>query len=126
MVSQLIKTLARFEAYFNYFNSVTRVTETEQHVLTASSNTTSPTPCTVSVSDGASTKITYNTTMNAIQYVTTVPKGSYFSVGYGNSMTRTDMVVWEANGASSVQIDVYSTNHNTPATVTNTYTTTFI
>jgi hypothetical protein len=35
------------------------------------------------------------------------------------------MVVWEANGASSVQIDVYSTSHNTPATVSNTYTTTF-
>lgn len=66
MVSQLIKTLARFEAYFKIFNSVTRVTETEQHVLAASSNTTSPTPCTVSVSDGAYTKITYNTTMNAI------------------------------------------------------------
>lgn len=102
------------------------MTETEHHVLAASSNAISPTHCTVSVSDGASTKITYNTTMNSIQYVTYVPKGSYFSVGYGNSMSRTDMVVWEANGASSVQIDVYSTNHNTPATVTNTYNTTFI
>jgi len=40
-------------------------------------------------------------------------------------MSKTDMVVWEANGASSVQIDVYSTSHNTPATVSNTYTTTW-
>jgi len=35
------------------------------------------------------------------------------------------MVVWEANtnGALSTQIDVYSTSHNTPSTVSNTYTT---
>ena len=41
-------------------------------------------------------------------------------------MTNTDMVVWRANGGSSVQEDKYSTGTNTPSDdAPNAYTTTF-
>jgi hypothetical protein len=117
-----MRLVSYIDAYTCIFNQVVKVESTEDHLLAAS---VTPTPCTVSLSDGAVSYITYNTTTKQIQYISTVPKNSYLSFGYGTSMSKTDMVVWEANGASSTQIDVYSTSHNTPSTVTNTYTTTF-
>lgn len=80
-----------------------QIETTQEHLLTAGvgANTTTVTPCTVSLSDGAVSYITYNTTTNQIQYISTVPKNSYLSFGYGTSMSKTDMVVWEANGATS-------------------------
>ena len=114
------------DAYFRVFNRVVQVETTQQHILTTALGANATvTPCVISLSDGAVSYITYNTTTNQIQYISTVPKNSYLSFGYGTSMSKVDMVVWEANGASSTQIDVYSTSHNTPATVPNQYQTTF-
>ena len=121
-----MKVATYLDAYFRVFNRVVQVETTQQHILTtALGASTTVTPCVISLSDGAVSYITYNTTTNQIQYISTVPKNSYLSFGYGTSMSKVDMVVWEANGASSTQIDVYSTSHNTPGTVPNQYQTTF-
>lgn len=98
MINAAIRLLAYIDAYTSVFNQVVRVEETEDHLLSASAT---PTPCIVKLSDGALSYITYNTTTQQIQYISTVPKNSYLSFGYGTSMSKTDMVVWEANGASS-------------------------
>jgi hypothetical protein len=49
------------------------------------------------------------------------------AVGYGTTMTNTDMVWWSANTTSSQQLDLYSTGETTPTTdAVNAYNTTFI
>ena len=58
-------------------------------------------------------------------YNANVVFGSYVAVGYGYSMTNTDMCFWSANGATSIQEDLYSTGHSKPAVdLNNAYTTT--
>lgn len=49
----------------------------------------------------------------------------YFSYGYGTDMVNVDMVAWIANGASSSQKTMWSTQYHSPKTITpNEYTTT--
>ena len=51
---------------------------------------------------------------------------SWVAIGYGSTMTNTDMVQWSANGASSSQADLYGTGDSYPNTdPNNAYTTTF-
>jgi len=100
MMKAIMRFVSYLDAYTSVFNRVVQVEYTQEHILAAAANVTA-TPCVVSLSDGAVSYITYNTTTNQIQYVSTVPKNSYLSFGYGTSMSKTDMVVWEANGAIS-------------------------
>jgi hypothetical protein len=61
-----------------------------------------------------------------VQYDVIVMPNSYIAIGYGNSMTNTDMCYWGANGASSLQEDLYSTSESFPSIdAVNAYTTTF-
>ena len=55
-----------------------------------------------------------------------VKYNQYFSIGFAPTMTNCDMVVWQANGANSKCVDLYSTGHPTPSTDANqNYVTTF-
>ena len=45
-----------------------------------------------------------------------VKSNQYFSLGFGKTMTNCDMVVWQANGANSKVVDLWSTGHPTPST----------
>ena len=55
-----------------------------------------------------------------------IKAGSYIAFGWGSTMSNTDMVIWQANGGTSTQLDLYSTGYSTPSTDgVNTYTTTF-
>ena len=51
-----------------------------------------------------------------VRFIVAVPKNHYVAIGYGVTMTNCDMVAWQANGASSTVLDLYSLNHQTPAT----------
>ena len=69
---------------------------------------------------------TYDSTLGAVIYDVCVQPNSWLAIGYGTSMTNTDMVWWSANDAASEQRDLYSTGHKTPSTdAVNAYTTTF-
>jgi hypothetical protein len=46
-----------------------------------------------------------------VQYQVLLMPNSWLGIGYGSSMTNTDMSVWESNGASSIQNDCYSTTN---------------
>ena len=42
--------------------------------------------------------------------------GSWIAIGYGTTMLNTDMAFWNANGTSSMMLDMYSTGHGVPTT----------
>jgi len=58
----------------------------------------------------------YDSATNSVVYDVCVNANTYLSIGYGSSMTNTDMVYWGANGASSQVLDLWSTGHSTPST----------
>jgi hypothetical protein len=47
-------------------------------------------------------------------------------MGYGSSMTDTDMVAWIADGSTSYQEDMYSVTEQPPTKLINSYTTSFV
>ena len=51
-----------------------------------------------------------------IRYKVVVPNNQFLAIGYGPSMTGTDMVIWEANGLQSINLDLYSVTHGKPST----------
>jgi len=61
---------------------------------------------TLDISDALKPKITF---------VATVPKDQWFSIGFGTSMTDTDMVLWQAKDAGICK-DLYSSGHRVPGT----------
>ena len=80
----------------------------------------------LSTSNGSLLNATYDSTLDAVVYDVCVQPNSWLAVGYGTSMTNTDMVWWSANGDASEQLDLYSTGHKKPATdAVNSYNTTF-
>jgi len=66
-------------------------------------------------STGSVVEISYDPTAKEIVYNVNVTSGTYVAVGYGTSMTDTDMCFWNGNGASSIQEDLYATGESTPA-----------
>ena len=52
--------------------------------------------------DGTTVEISYDPTAKTIVYNVNVTLGTYVAVGYGDSMTDTDMCFWNGNGASSI------------------------
>ena len=44
----------------------------------------------------------------------TMPNLSYFSIGFGGSMYKTDMIAWHSNGDDSYERDYYSYSKKTP------------
>lgn len=64
--------------------------------------------------------------MTAARFEATVPNNQYFGIGYGKTMTSTDMVAWQADKDLSKQLDMYSYGRYTPNTDSkNDYVTTF-
>jgi hypothetical protein len=63
---------------------------------------------------GATVEIYYDAAEDTLVYQANVPFGSYIAVGYGSSMTKTDMCFWSADGLLSTQEDLYSTGFTTP------------
>jgi len=57
----------------------------------------------------------YDSTNNWIEYDVIVMKDTWLSIGYGTSMTDTDMAFWGANSTQPVMYDMYSTGHSQPA-----------
>ena len=51
-----------------------------------------------------------------VHFTATVPDNNYFSIGFGPTMYNTDMILWQASGATSKVTDLWSTKHATPLT----------
>jgi len=68
----------------------------------------------VMTSNGSLLNVTYDSANNVVVYNVCVQPNSWLAVGYGTSMTNTDMVWWSANTTSSQQLDLYSTGETTP------------
>ena len=51
-----------------------------------------------------------------VRFTATVPNNNYFSIGFGSTMYSTDMILWQASGASSKVTDLWSTSESTPLT----------
>jgi hypothetical protein len=67
----------------------------------------------------------YDQTTQLVVYTVTIPKGSYFSVGYGWDMHNVNMVWWSAGSSSNTVRDMWSTDNDDPKTLTpNAYTST--
>ena len=64
--------------------------------------------------------MTYDSSTKLVNYQVVVPDNSYLGLGYGTSMTDTDMVIFQANGESSMVEWAYSTGHSTPTPNTGT------
>ena len=59
--------------------------------------------------------IMLNTTINQFTFIATVPNNNYFSIGFGPTMTNTDMILWQANGKiKSRTSDLWSFDLTTP------------
>ena len=75
-------------------------------------------PCLISVSDGSTLSMSYDSTTEMVNYKATLIDNSYLGLGYGSSMTDTDMVIFSADGASSTVYPVYSTTEEKPSNQT--------
>ena len=61
-----------------------------------------------------------------VEFLVRVQENSYLALGFGATMARTSMVLWQANGAESVQRQLYSSESGqVPDIVENEWTTTF-
>ena len=64
---------------------------------------------------GSTLNYTYDPINDVVVYDVCVPDGNWFAIGYGSSMTNTDMVWWSANTTNSTQLDLYSLTTTTPS-----------
>ena len=88
--------------------------------------TIAPSYCNIAVTDGSVAYIYYNPANQTINYITTIPNGGYFAIGYGTNMLKADMVVWFASGSNSFQQQLYSETMDMPDILTtNSYVTSF-
>lgn len=81
----------------------------------------------ISLPNGSQLSASYDATNDVVVYDVLVMAQSYLAIGYGTSMTNTDMCYWGSNGASSLQEDLWSTGNTAPTVdAVNEYTTTFV
>ena len=91
------------------FSTQTQKAFTLSHGLINMYNVPTQTCVLSSYTDGTVIEIFYDPKEAVIVYNANVTTGSFAAVGYGKSMTDTDMCFWSAKGASSIQEDLYST-----------------
>lgn len=58
--------------------------------------------------------VEYDSKKDSIVLEATLIEGTWFGVGFGNSMIDTDMIVWQANGKDSKAIDLWSDTYAQP------------
>lgn len=56
----------------------------------------------------------YDSVTQEMVFQTTMPDNSWFSIGFGNSMTNTDMITWFASDGSGSALDYFSESHSAP------------
>jgi hypothetical protein len=80
----------------------------------------------ITLPNGSTLYASYISASSLIQYNVVVMPNTYLAIGYGTSMTNTDMAFWGANGTASVMYDMYSTGNKSPSIDSvNSYNTTF-
>jgi len=71
-------------------------------------------PCLISVGDGSTLHMSYDNSTETVNYVANLINQSYLGLGYGSSMTDTDMVIFSADDDKSTVYPVYSTTEEKP------------
>lgn len=80
----------------------------------------------VQLPNGSTLYAVYDSVNSVVIYNVVVMPGTYLAIGYGTTMTNTDMAFWGANGLSSHMYDMYATSNSKPAIdAVNSYNTTF-
>jgi hypothetical protein len=64
--------------------------------------------------NGTSLGAFFNTTISMVQYDVIVKPKTWIAIGYGKTMTNTDMSYWGNNGADSLHLDLYSIGEQDP------------
>ena len=79
--------------------------------------------CTKTITTGSEITMSYDSGSQLINIKSKVPANSYFAIGFGSSMTNTDMSYWLNDGteSGSVQQQVYSTGESEPQLYTDSY-----
>ena len=49
-----------------------------------------------------------------VNYIADIPNKSYLGLGYGTSMTNTDMYIWQENSSGNINYPAYTTGHEQP------------
>ena len=68
--------------------------------------------------DGPTYDLSYSA-IRGLKMVVTVPENMWFSIGFGEGMINTDMVLFTGSGMSGDIKDLWSTKESTPQTDTN-------
>ena len=61
-----------------------------------------------------SLKVTWDQTTSVVTFEVTVPTNTYFGLGFGPTMTNTDMILWQNYGDASLVTDLWSNTNVTP------------
>ena len=77
-----------------------------------------PEGTTITMSNGSSLAIEWDTANNRVQFWATVMENSFLGLGFGQTMTDTEMIVWSANGNQSYVNTYYSTGNKQPDVLT--------
>ena len=59
-------------------------------------------------------KICHDVASQELVFHTEIPDDSWLGIGFGPTMTNTDMLVWESRSGKGIIRDVFSVNHSTP------------
>ena len=70
------------------------------------------------MSNGSSLAIEWDSANNQVQFWATVTENSFLGLGFGTSMTDTEMIVWSANNSLSYVNTYYSTGNVQPDVLT--------
>ena len=56
----------------------------------------------------------YDKAANDLVFRVVVPDNSWFSIGFGNTMTNTDMITWSVENETGRTVDYWSTDREKP------------
>lgn len=68
----------------------------------------------ISTPAGSALTISYDDVKDLVDFKATVKANTYFSVGFGKSMTDCDMVVFQGQGESGLVTDRWSVGYDVP------------
>ena len=61
-------------------------------------------------------RVKFDWTEDTLLITALVPRNTYFAVGFGRTMTDTDMIIWQNYGIDSPTTDLWSTGYSRPST----------
>ena len=76
------------------------------------------TTVTYTLRGGAHLELSWDNATSEVFIVADVPANNYFSLGFGETMYNTDMILWQNFQTSTKTTDLWSTSHDRPVSDT--------